>query len=420
MFSRFFDRVRLLFRGGSRSAVPVSVSSPSPRAGDFYAFYGLRPEMTVAAVCRCVKLLSESVASLPVRYMKRRGEIFVESRGEWLSYLLNVQPDYNYSAFDFWKQVITTVLLDGNAYIVPVYNPVSLKLDRLALCGRNTVLHDTVNDRYSVTDADNGISGTYGEDEIIHIKGLPGSDPKHGVSVLQYAAQTIDTAGAGNAETLRRFRKGGNVRGIVSNSAATVRGFGPYQDNQLKDVADDLDGRFRNQDIVSLAGQVDFKQIVLSSVDMQFLESRRFTVLEICRFFGVHPSFLFEDTSSNYKSAEQANVAFLSHTLNPLLRQIECEFMRKLIAPSLAHKYRMEFDRRGLYACDLDSKVKYQASTIAAGLYTVNDWRKAENQEPVGGGDTVLVSANLRPLSDIGLVTGVDDSNNLDSSDDEK
>lgn len=50
---------------------------------------------------------------------------------------------------------------------------------------------------------------------------------------------------------------------------------------------------------------------------MQFLESRKFTVRELCRFFGVHPSFVFDDTSNNYKSAEMANVAFLSNTLNP-------------------------------------------------------------------------------------------------------
>ena len=132
---------------------------------------------------------------------------------------------------------------------------------------------------------------------------------------------------------------------------------------------------------------------------MQFLESRKFTVRDICRFFGVHPSFVFDDTSNNYKSAEMANVAFLSNTLNPLLRNIENEMLRKLIAPTLCCKRKFEFDRRGLYASDLDSKVKYQAATIAAGIYTVNDWRKMENRPPIEGGDKVLVSANLRDIA---------------------
>lgn len=58
------------------------------------------------------------------------------------------------------------------------------------------------------------------------------------------------------------------------------------------------------------------------------------------------------------------------------------------------------FDRRSLYACDLDSKVKYQAQTIANGIYTINDWRRLENQPQVEGGDTVMISANLKSLSE--------------------
>lgn len=134
---------------------------------------------------------------------------------------------------------------------------------------------------------------------------------------------------------------------------------------------------------------------------MQFLESRKFSVREICRFFGVHPSFVFDDTSNNYKSAEMANVAFLSNTLNPLLRRIENELLRKLVAPTLAGKRKIQFDRRSLYACDLDSKVKYQSQSLAIGIYTVNELRAEENKPPVKGGDLPLVSANLKGLGEL-------------------
>ena len=96
-----------------------------------------------------------------------------------------------------------------------------------------------------------------------------------------------------------------------------------------------------------------------------------------------------------------ANVAFLSNTLEPLLRNIESELQRKLFLPSQYGKQRIQFDRRGLYACDLDSRVKYQTATIAAGLYTVNEWRRAENKPPVEGGDKVLVSANLKGIDEL-------------------
>ena len=357
------------------------------------------------------------MANLPLEYLERNGDgIFETGRNRAMDYLLSVQPEPHYNAFDFWTAAVQQVLLRGNAYIIPIYKTSLAVPDRLALCGIGTVTHDTTNDTYTVSDTINGISGTYREDEVIHLKGLT-IDGKTGVSVIEFARLTLVIAQAGDSETLTRFVNGGNVRGIISNDRS-VRGFGEYQDEQLSATAENIDDRFQaGERIVSLPGQVDFKQISLTSADMQFLESRKFTVREICRFFGVHPSFVFDDTSNNYKSAEMANVAFLSNTLNPMLRRIETELLRKLVAPGLAHKRRFAFDRRGLYACDLDSRVRYQTQTIAAGIYTVNEWRRAENKAPVDGGDKVLVSANLRGIDEVGagVVPANDDEDNNNS-----
>lgn len=357
--------------------------------------------LAISTVYRCVRLLSESVANLPLRYMKLKGGIFVDDRQSRLHYLLSVQPNELYSAFDFWAQAVQQMLLTGNAYIVPQYSP-SLEVDRLVLCQPGTVSHDTINRTYTVMDMTNRLSGTFAEDEVVHLKNLT-IDGQQGFSTLTFARLTTQIAATGDNETLNRFANGGNVRGIVGNDTS-VRGFGDYQDDELAKTATDLDQSFsEGKKIVSLPGQVKFNQLSLSSTDMQFLESRKFTVRELCRFFGVHPSFVFDDTSNNYKSAEMANVAFLSNTLNPLLRKIESELHRKLIEPSLCCERRFEFDRRSLYACDLASRVQYQTQTIAAGIYTVNDWRRAENMPPVEGGDLPLVSANLKGLNEMGL-----------------
>lgn len=377
-----------------------NAAAPSaPRLGGAYGLVPLAADaMTVATVYRCVRLLSEGVANLPMRFMRQRDGIFVEAEGSRLQYLLAVQPNPAVSAFDFWTQLVAQVLLEGNAYVVPVYNAATLEPDRLVLCSRGSVSHDIYADTYTVCDELTGIHGLYQEAEIIHVKGYS-PDGKRGLGVIAHARLTLDTASAGDRETQNRFINGGNVRGIVSNDKSTV-GFGEYQDKELEKTAESLDDRFQSgEHIVSLPGQVGFQQISLSSTDMQFLESRKFTVREICRFFGVHPSFVFDDTAGNYKSAEMANVAFLSNTLNPLLRKIENELLRKLVAPPLASKRKFEFDRRGLYACDLQSRVQYQAATIGAGIYTVNEWRRQENKPPVEGGDRPLVSANLRDLS---------------------
>ncbi len=220
--------------------------------------------------------------------------------------------------------------------------------------------------------------------------------------MLAFAAKTAGIAVAGDKETLHRFSTGGTVRGFVTNEKSGVNIFNDYHDGELRNAATDLDSRLNNSgdNIVALPGRADFKQISLSSADMQFLESRKFTVLEICRFFGVHPSFVYSDTSSNYKSAEQANVAFLSHTLNPMLIEIENEFRRKLIPRELWPYRRIQFDRSGLYACDLETKAKYESTLLGMG-YTVNELRRMNNRPAVNGGNEVMVSANLKTLNQI-------------------
>lgn len=394
--------INSLFKRSGAATLKREAAPVTPRTGQGYIPYisgGSYAALSLPAVYRCVRLLSESVANLPLQYMRMKNGVFVEDTQSRLHYLLTVEPDPNMSAFDFWAQVVENLLLEGNAYIVPVYSTATGELDRLALCARNSVSHDIYSDTYLVADSVNGISGTYSEREIIHIKGMS-PDGKQGVSVLTYARLTLSIGGSGDRETLNRFENGGNVMGLVGNDKSAV-GFGEYQDAELQKTASDVDTQFRSgKRIVSLPGQVDFKQISMSSADMQFLESRKFTVREICRFFGVHPSFVFDDTSNNYKSAEMANVAFLSNTLNPILRKIENELHRKLVAPSLCCKRKFQFDRRGLYACDLDSRVKYQMQTIQTGIYTVNEWRREENKPPVDGGDTVLVSTNLRGITE--------------------
>lgn len=384
-----------------RGGVKASAAKGGSVYGDVLSqiYTGGGAALSVATVYRCVRLLSESVANLPMRYLRQKGGIFVEDTDSRLHYLLTVQPNPTTNAFDFWAKTVENMLLDGNAYIIPLYVPGSVEIDRLVLCSRHSVSMDEVTDTYTVNDPWSGVSGQFAEHEIIHIKGMTGTNGKLGVSVLTYARQTVSIASTGDRETLNRFANGGNVRGLVTNDKG-LPGFGLAQDEQLSKTAETLDTRFgRGEKIVSMPAGADFKQISLSSTDMQFLESRKFTVRDICRFFGVHPSFVFDDTSNNYKSAEMANVAFLSNTLNPILRKIENELHRKLIAPSLCCKRKFQFDRRGLYACDLDSKVRYYAAMIAAGIYTVNDCRAQENMPAAEGGDNVLVSANLRDLS---------------------
>ena len=387
-------------REEARPAVSASAAQSTVRTGGTVPLVGSSWQaLQIATVYRCVQVLGGSVAALPLKYLKRASSgVYREDDGSRLSRLLAVEPDTAYNAFDFWDQAVRQILLRGNAYIIPVWSLVNLgEIEKLVLCSPGSVAYDSTSGTYTVSDVDNGIGGVFGERDVIHLKNLS-LDGKNGLSVLSFARMTMSIAGSGDSETLNRFTNGGNVRGLLTNDTS-VRGFGEYRDDELKTTAAKLDERFRSGErIVNLPGQAQFQQLSLSSVDMEFLSTRKFSVREICRFFGVPPSYVFDDGATNYKSAELANVDFLSQTLNPLLTKIEKELLRKLVAPHRYHRFRFEFDRKALYATDLAGRADYQTKTIATGVYTINDWRRYENKPEVPDGDRVLVSANLKPL----------------------
>lgn len=404
--NRFLLKISDLFK---RSSGPQEARIPIHVSGGSFVYTPGGEAMNVATFYRCVSLLSESVAGLELQYLwKNNGRYEVADNSPY-PYLLSVQPQAQRSAFTFWMTAVQHMLIKGNAYIYP--KRTLGEVTDFILCSPEYVTHDAINALYRINDPVNGVIDTLGERDIIHLF-IHTADGLRGISVLEHARMTMDTALAGDAETRNRFTNGGNVRGLITNDRSDSGRLGEYQDSELSKTAVDVDTRFRSgEHIVSLPGQVDFKQISLSSTDMQFLESRKFTVREICRFFGVHPSYVFDDTSNNYKSAEMAAVAFLSNTLDPILKRIECEFNRKLIPMERFNKYCFRYDRRGVYSMDLISKADYQRKTIESGIYTINDWRRLENLSSVEGGDVVYISTNLAPLGS-SKITG--DNNNKD------
>jgi len=355
--------------------------------------------LTIAAVYRCVTMITQSVACLPLRIEKKRGAIFEEEGGD-LAYLLAVEPNEWTNAFDFWRQAVQNKLLEGEALIIPQYNDFSGALDRLVLATPGTGGLAEKLGVYYISDHAQGINGTFMEDELILLRGLS-IDGINSTSIRHFARAAMTLAHTAEQNTLTQFANGGAPMGMVTNEKG-VPGYGEYTKDALKALARDMNESFNRGDrIIAVSGKAAYQNFAMTAADMQSLEQRKFSVRDICRFFGVDPSFVFDDAPSNYKSAEMANVAFLSHTLNPILKQIEIELQRKLLRRKDYGKKRFHFDREEIYATDLTSRINYIDKRIQTGTSTINEARISLGKAPVEGGDTPLVSANLRTIEQI-------------------
>lgn len=397
--SNFF---RKIFR---RSEPAVKTSIPAlpgmMRGGEPERVQSPESALAIATVYRCVALLSESVAALPLIHERRADGIF-RPQADDLTQRVSVEPNEWMSAFDFWRLAVQTRLLFGEAYIVPRYHRDG-SLKRLILARPGTAAPSTGIGLYMINDQEQGLQGEFEESDIIRIKGMS-LDGIHCMSVIGYAARTSSLAATADRNTLTSFANGGAPLGILTNDSA-LAGYGQIQRDALQAAADRVnDSLTSGARLAALGGNWKLIQYGMSAADMQFLESRKFTVREICRFFGVHPSFVFDDTSNNYKSAEMANVAFLSNTLNPILRQIENELDRKLLPGAVGE--RLRFDREALYATDLESRMGYVEKRIQTGTMTPNEARASFGQPRTEGGDTLLVSANLKNIAELSGQTG--------------
>lgn len=355
--------------------------------------------MAMAAVNRCVTLISGAVASMPLRYLKGNAD------GTRLPYtasplykLLRFRPNADNTAFEFVRTMVRLMLCDGAVFIYPEHDPVSDEITALRLVRQCYVTCYRQGGYYAINDPEQRLCAPCVlEERIIFLRGLS-PDGYHGESTTALTQGTADIAAAADNEARERISNGGNTRFFVQSDEGMM-GTGAAVEGAIQRMLDRLGDQLQNksQNAIYLPDGMKATPAGATAADMQFQSMREFAVREVCRFFGVPPTFVFCDGAANYKTTEAAQLDFMQNTLDPLLRNIEAEFSSKLIKASRWGVDTIEFDRQSRHAADLDSRSRYYTSMLGVGI-TPNEIRRMENLPPVEGGDTACISANLRPL----------------------
>lgn len=390
IFSRIFKR-------SASVSVPVALGN----GGTTIVYVGSSTAEKVAAVYSCVKLISESVASIPLE-LKRydaAGKYFRNDYTNKLYTLLAEQPNSRQTAFELMRGVVVRMLVEGNAYLYPRRNAFGDVEELLLLRG---VHYDMQNNLYRVNDPVYGINEMFFPGEIIHLRNLGLRDDLEGVPTLTQASNAIGLSVSADKELRNLYQNGSRYRGFLTGrtggGAAPL--IGAHQDKALEETRNRVEKELASgKSLLWLSEDTDFKALSMTPQDLQLLENKKFTVKEIGRYFRVHPSMLYEDGGSTYSNAEMDAVTFQNNTLLPILRHIELELTCKLIHPEERSRYRIKFDKDEMYTTDLSTKAKYMIDTIANGVYTINDWRHKEGNPPVEGGDVAMCSANLVTVS---------------------
>ncbi len=353
-----------------------------------------------SVVYACVKVISETIASLPLFVYQRRPDGGKEpAYKDYRWKLLHDKPNAFQTAFE-WKEMLAGhSCLRGNhmSFIKKTVGGKILAIEPLNPTWFKEVDQDSQGRvRYVYQYQDTGKEEYFWREDLVHIK-LFSEDGLVGLSPIEMARESIGLALGGEEYSARFFsndaRPGGILEhpGRISEDAA----------KRLKKQWDEAHaGASRAHGTVVLEEGLKWHQVGLSNEDSQFLESRGFQVEEIARIFRV-PAVLIghPNTTMTYASAEQFFMAFVTHTIRPWLVRIEQVLNTALFKDEdLFCEFKLDSLMRG------DTQSRYNAYSLALQnkWMTRNEVRALENLNPVEGGDefenpAITVTPNDQP-----------------------
>jgi HK97 family phage portal protein len=349
--------------------------------------------MRVSAVYASVRLLAGSIAQLPIKLYRERGEQRAEPPKGPLWWLLNEQVNPRWSTAAFWEYITSSMLLRGDGFAAVVRRgserpdagargPDASELWPLNPESVN-VIREGNRLRYYFTE--DGVSYGLDQDDVLHFPGF-GFDGRRSQSVISWGAlNAIGIAAAADRHS-GAFYKGGAPSRYVLRAPGKLS---PEQKDSLRtQFVDRYGGPGGAEKPIVLAEGLDVSTISMSAVDAQLLEARRFQVEDIARAFGV-PPFMIGDTSNTSSwgtGVEVMGRGFLMFTLQPHLRRFEMELNRKLFRN--AGRY-LAFDTAAFSRADQKTRFDSYRSAIGGsagpGWMTRDEVRQAENLPPAGG-----------------------------------
>lgn len=368
-----------------------------------WSYTGARPvlasrskPMLLSTVYRCVDLISDSVAVLPLKtYLLDEGGFKKEYKTHPAYMILDLEPNEDMTRFVFFKTLMASVLLTGNGYayierdrnlnlLQLIYIPTS-QVTIVYIADKNGIMRK----RYQVV----GFKELVEPKDMIHVLNFS-YDGIIGVSTLTHARQTLGIATKSEEHASGFFESGGAVSGIL-----TVEGkrLDKGQKDQIYETWDERMSQHPNG-IAVLEGNMKYQPITVSPKDSQLLESRQFNVVDICRFFSVSPVKAFDLSKSSYSTVEATQLQYLTDTALAVITKIEQEINRKVFLRSERGRIIAEFDTSAILRTDKAAQAAYWKDMFYVGAASPNEIRRENNLSRVDNGDKVFVPVNTQTL----------------------
>lgn len=365
-----------------------------------YVDSGSQGAIGIAATWACVNLYAGTIASLPAMVYRIVDGIRVVDKSHWLYSLIHDSPNQYQTASDFWEFMVGAIELHGNAYAekrmggggVSSLRPVRPDLMSVRKLSGGDL-------EYSWTE--DGQQFVRRSGQMLHIRGagggyLGGASPLAVCRSSFGAALSVEKAAGG------MFAKGAMPSGTLTPDRALT----PEQMREASAmIQDKFMGALNAGRPMVLNHGMKWEQLTINPEDAQMLETRRFSVEEICRIFGVPPHMIghTENSTSWGTGLEQQTLGFQKFALGRRLNRIEQAIEKQLLTDAdRAAGVNVEFSVEGLLRSDSAARSSFYQTMTQIGAMTINEVRAKENLPPVAGGDQPRMQMQNVPITQAG------------------
>jgi HK97 family phage portal protein len=355
--------------------------------------------LRMSAVWACVRLISETVSTLPILLYRRTPDRTVANKHP-LYFILHDSPNADMTAVTFWETMLASMLLWGNAYAVIIrgggvvvslefVHPAGVIVRRMPDGTLLYIWHDYLGKQYETDESD-----------MLHVPAFT-MNGLVGLSPIAYASNVLGNALAADHASGTLFRRGLMMSGTFETPNTVPEKLRTTFQARLEEYR----GSINAGKAPLLEAGIKYNALSIHPDDAQLLETRAFSIEEICRWYRVPPFMVghSEKSTSWGTGIEQQMIGFLTFTLRPWLKRIEQTINRKLLTPTERMDLYSEFNIEALLRADSTARAAFYSTMVQNGIYTRDECRAKENMAPFGGNADVLTAqVNLAPLDELG------------------
>jgi HK97 family phage portal protein len=329
--------------------------------------------LRLSTVWGCVRLLADSVSTLPLHVY--RGD----ERDPLPPPPLLQRPSADFPELSDWLwAVMASLLLRGNAWGV-----ITARSGAGLLPAQVDLVHP---DHVSVTETrdEPPVIRIGGQEidraELFHCKAFPLPGSMLGLSPIAYAREAIGLGVAAEKFAAQFFGEGATPSGVLTSDQR----INAEQARTTKERWKTLHKGHR--DIAVLGDGIKFQPVTIAPDEAQFIETQRFNVATICRFYGVAPEMMGGETAGHeaYTSPEMRGTDFLTFTLRPWLLRVE-----RAVSGLLPRAQAAKFNAGGFVRATLRDRYEAHKVGIEAGFLTINEARELEDRPPLPEGGAI-------------------------------